>query len=155
TRQDKVIAFLKDQQLGFLKHLQEKNPIALYRFGGKVDEAIKVLQGGETWLAEDRDAWLKPQFQEALPNHLAEADRAKFIQLLNEQGMVAAAATLAEEDRTKFLQRQEQLQQLVNGTNLGDSLREIFNREANNMVQALVVVSDGRSTQYSSQAFEE
>src|SRR5206468_11509272 len=46
-------------------------------------------------------------------------------------------------------------QQLIGATNLGDSLREIFNRESNNMVQGLIVVSDGRSTQYSSQAFEE
>ena len=155
TRQDKVIQFLKDDQVGFLKHLQEKNPIYLYRFGGRVDEAFKLLEGDKTWLATDRDAWLKPQPAEALPDQLADADRVNFIKVLTENGAVAAAATLSDQDRAKFLQRQELLQQMVGSTNLGDSLREVFNREANNMVQGLIVFSDGRSTQYSSQAFEE
>src|SRR5262249_47488369 len=31
----------------------------------------------------------------------------------------------------------------------------IFNRESNNMLQGIVILSDGRSTQYSAQAFEE
>jgi hypothetical protein len=155
TRQDKVIQFLKDEQAGFLKHLQEKNPVYLYRFGGRVDEAFKLLEGDHTWLAADRDAWLKPQLAEALPDPLPAGDRAKFLKVLQENGVVAAAGTLSEQDRAKFLQRQELLQQLVGGTNLGDSLREIFNREANNMVQGIIVFSDGRSTQYSSQAFEE
>lgn len=155
TRQDKVLGFLKDEQASFLKNLQEKNPIYLYRFGSKVDESFKVLDGDKSWLSEDREAWLKPQPTEGLPDTLPDAVKAKFVKVLNENGVVAAAATLAEEDKAKFLQRQETLQQLVGGTNLGDSLREIFNREANNMVQGLIVVSDGRSTQYSSQAFEE
>lgn len=155
TRQDKVIQFLKDEQIGFLKRLQEKNPIYLYRFGGRVDEAFQFLEGDKAWLAADRDAWLKPQPIDALPDQLADADRARFVKVLTENGVVAAAATLNDQDRAKFLQRQELLQQLVGSTNLGDSLREVFNREANNMVQGLIVFSDGRSTQYSSQAFEE
>jgi hypothetical protein len=155
TRQDKVIQFLRDEQIGFLKNLQEKNPLYLYRFGGKVDESFKVLEVGSGWLADDRDAWLKPQLAEALPPQLPEAEKTKFLKLLNENGVVAAVAALPEEDKAKFLQRQELLQQLVGGTNLGDSLREIFNRESNNMVQGIIVVSDGRSTQYSAQAFEE
>ncbi len=155
TRQDKVIQFLADERTGFLKTLQQKNPVYLYRFGGKVDDTFKVLDGGKAWLAEDRDTWLKPQPQEALPDHLLEADRTKFVKLLHENGVVAAAATLNEEDKAKFLKGQELIQRLVGSTNLGDSLRAIFNRETNNMVQGLVVVSDGRSTEYSSQAFEE
>ena len=60
-----------------------------------------------------------------------------------------------DEEKAKILKRQELLQQLVNGTNLGDSLLEIINRESNTMVQGIIVVSDGRSTQSSSQAFDE
>src|SRR5579871_6259160 len=155
TRQDKVIQFLKDERIGFLKNLQEKNPISLYRFGGDVDESFKVLNGGAPWSTEKRDAWLKPQFAEALPDQLPDAERTKFLKLLNENGVVAAAATLSEENRLKFLQRQESIQQLVGGTNLGDCLRKVFNRESNNMDQGLVVFSDGRSTEGSSQAFED
>src|SRR5205807_1079636 len=39
--------------------------------------------------------------------------------------------------------------------NLGSALLAALNREANNMVQGIVVVSDGRSTQFSTQTFEE
>src|SRR6266851_4771243 len=115
TRQDKVIQFLQDEPIGFLKNLQEKNPVYLYRFGGKVDEAFKVLNGSNPWPAQERDAWLKPQPAEGLPDQLPDADKASFLKLLNESGVVAAAATLSEENRLKFLQRQESIQQLVSG----------------------------------------
>src|SRR6266849_5793171 len=76
TRQDKVIRFLQDEPNGFLKNLQEKNPIYLYRFGGRVDESFKVLHGSNPWSADECHAWLKPQLADALPDQLADTDRA-------------------------------------------------------------------------------
>jgi hypothetical protein len=131
TRQDKVIQFLMDERVAFLKALQDKNPVYLYRFGSRVDEDFQVLQGGKAWTLEEWNAWLKPDPKEAPPK---DAD---------------------DEIKAKFLKRLELHQQLVNGTNLGDSLLEVLNRESNNMLQGIIVVSDGRSTQSSSQAFEE
>src|SRR5205085_10198676 len=60
-----------------------------------------------------------------------------------------------DEEKAKLQKRQELYGYLVNGTNLGDALLAAVNREANNMVQGIVVFTDGRSTQYSAQAFEE
>src|SRR6266849_1594217 len=49
SRQDKVIQFLTDERIGFLKRLQEKNPLFAYRFGGQVDEQFQVFEAGKPW----------------------------------------------------------------------------------------------------------
>jgi hypothetical protein len=131
TRQDKVIQFLTDDQTGFLPRLQEKNPLYLYRFGGRLDEQFNVFADGKLWSGAEWAAWLKPNSKEQPPDGLND------------------------EDKAKFQKKLELHQVLVGGTNLGDSLLELVNREANNMVQAIIVVSDGRSTQFSAQSFEE
>jgi hypothetical protein len=131
TRQDKVIRFLTDEQLGFLNGLEEKNPVFLYRFGNRADESFRVIENGQLWSAGDWSTWLKPDPREKMPEGLDD------------------------EARQQFAKRTELAQQLSGGTNLGDSLLEIFKREASNIVQGIIVVSDGRSTQYSAQSFEE
>jgi hypothetical protein len=131
TRQDKVIQFLTDERINFIKTTQEKNPVYLYRFGNRADEEFKVLPEGEMLAPSEWAAWLKPD------------PRAKPPDGLDAEG------------RAKFQKRLDFYSQLVDGTNLGDSLLEIINRESNNMVQGLIVISDGRSTQYSAQTFEE
>ena len=49
TRQDKVIAFLTNDQIGFLTGLQKKNPVAFYRFGSRLDEDFQLFEGGRQW----------------------------------------------------------------------------------------------------------
>lgn len=129
TRIDKVQEFLLANQGAFIKDLQAKNPVYLYRFGSRVDEQFQLLDKDKPWTAEEWSAWLHPNPKQPMPENLSDADKAA------------------------FLKRQDLQQQLTNGTNLGDSLLEIVNREANNKVQGLIVISDGRSTQYSAQAF--
>ncbi|HEV8060688.1 MAG TPA: vWA domain-containing protein, partial [Gemmataceae bacterium] len=129
TRLDKIQEFLLAGQGTFIKELQAKNPVYLYRFGSRVDEQFKLLDKDKPWTAEEWSAWLHPNPKLPMPEGLSDADKAA------------------------FLKHQDLMLQLTNGTNLGDSLLEIVNREANNKVQGLVVISDGRSTQYSAQAF--
>jgi hypothetical protein len=131
TRQDKVIGFLTDGQINFLKRLQEKNPVTAYRFGGQLDEDSRVFTEGNLWSAEDWNKWLKPSTKEDIP---AEAD---------------------DDEKAKLRKQVEFHGLLVNSTNLGDSVLAALNRESNNMLQGIIVVSDGRSTQLSTQAFEE
>src|SRR5262249_5810262 len=50
------------------------------------------------------------------------------------------------ENREKLDKRIEVVRQLLQGTNVGESLLGCINREANNMVQGIVLISDGRST---------
>jgi hypothetical protein len=131
TRQDKVIRFLTDPQVAFLKNLQAKNPVTLYRFGGQVDEDFQVLAGDEAWTPAQWSEWLKPNPRQEIP------------------------ADLDDEQREKFRKKLDLYAVLVNGTNLGDAVLSVVNRETNNMLQGIVVVSDGRNTQASSQSFDD
>jgi hypothetical protein len=131
SRQDKIITFLTDSRTGFVSQLLKTNPIYAYRFGNRIDDEFKVLGRDDQWSPSGLKPWLNPNPKEAMP------------------------AGLSDEDKEKFLKRQELHQQLANGTRLGDSLLEVLNRESSNMLQGIVVFSDGRNTEYTSQAFEE
>src|SRR5262249_4841354 len=131
SRQDKFIRFLTNDQVAFLKRLQAQNPLTLYRFGGQVDEEFKTLEGDAQWSAEEWTAWLKPDPKLPIDENLSDEEKASLRKKLELNAV------------------------LVNGTNLGDSLLAVLNREGNNMLQGVVVVSDGRSTQFSTQTFEE
>ena len=131
SRQDKVIDFLTDPRIAFLKELQKTNPVYAYRFGGRADEEFKVFMRDEGWSSSEWSAWLRPNPKEKMPENLND------------------------EDKARFLKQQELRQQLVGDTNLGDSLSDVVNRELNNMLQGIIVVSDGRNTQPSPQALEE
>jgi hypothetical protein len=131
TRRDKVIQFLTDEQVGFLKRLQEKNPVSLYRFGGQLDENAEVLAGGKQWTVAEWNTWLKPDPKQEIPADLEEDELAKLRKKLEFHAL------------------------LVNSTNLSDAVLAALNRESNNMLQGIIVVSDGRSTQFSTQTFDE
>ena len=127
TRQDKVLRFLTDAQSDFLRRLQTKNPITAYRFGSVVDEAARENVSA----VDDWKDWLKPDPRVAIPDELGD------------------------EEKQRIRKQAELYALLVNGTNLGDSLLSVINRESNNMLQGIIVVSDGRSTAFSTQTFEE
>jgi hypothetical protein len=154
TRQDKVLNLLTDTQIAFLKRLQERNPVFAYRWGVGVDEQFKVLNEelcwerkewedylrlsgdpnrprGKVMTRENWNAWLKPEFNEQAP---ASAD---------------------EDERKALQERQDRLRRLFAGTNVGESSLGLLTREINNMVQGLVLFTDGRSTQESPQAFRD
>lgn len=131
TRQDHVIHFLGSDSVAFINRLQEKNPVVAYRFGGRLDDDFKLLDRERPWASSDWAAWLKPDPKEPIPEGVSP------------------------EERKTLLARLELNQQLTGGTNVGDALLALLNREANNMLQGIVVVSDGRSTLYSTQAFDE
>jgi hypothetical protein len=103
-----------------------------YRFGIRADEEFKVFARGEQWSPADWSAWLKPNPKEAMPEGISD------------------------EEKAKFAKRQELNQQLTIGTNIGNSILEVLNRESNNMLEGIIVVTDGRNTPpYSPQALEE
>lgn len=131
SRQDKVIRFLTDAQVSFLKRLETKNPVTAYRFGGQLDESAQTFAGGEPWTDAQWTAWLKLDPHQEIPSKV-------------------------DDDERQALRRRLDLEALlVNSTNVGDALLGVINRERNNMLQGIVVVSDGRSTQYSAQTLQE
>lgn len=134
TRQDKVVRFLSDEpqapQLGFIKRLQ-RHPVTLYRFGGKLDTDFRLVEEADVLSKDQWNAFLKPDPRQAVP------------------------PDLSDEEKVEFRNKLDLYVLLVNGTNVGDSLLEVLKREANNQPQGIVVVSDGRSTQFSTLIGEE
>src|SRR5262249_34186495 len=54
TRQDKVLRFLHDDRIGFVKRLQEKNPVPASRVGRVLDEDSLVLdRSGRAWFSKE------------------------------------------------------------------------------------------------------
>jgi hypothetical protein len=160
TRQDKVLDFLADSRINFLGRLQAKNPVGAYQFGRLLNEEFQMFDRGvdapgmhytreewaskerdpegwkekepakKTWSTEDWTAWLKPRF-DAPPADLQPADREKLLKIIDEN------------------------QHMFATTNLGDPLLSMLNREASNLLQGIIVVSDGRSTEGSPAAIKE
>jgi hypothetical protein len=161
TRQDKVLDFLTHGE-GFFKLLEKKNPTTAFRFGVSRDEEyVQFVEGGaftkEEWdkrLQDRRDdphaelpeprglpaeylsSWLKPTATAEPPEEWVKAERDRFAKLqdLNKKLLDAG---------------------LFSGTNVGDSVLSLVNREMNNMVQGIVVFTDGRSTHGSAAAIGE
>jgi hypothetical protein len=131
SRQDKVIQFLTGDQIKFIKRLQEKNPVTLYRFGPQIDEKFETLDPEDPWKPADWNTWLKLDPKQEIPDDLDEEAKAKLRQKLELEAF------------------------LVSRTNLADSLLAVINRESNNMLQGIVVISDGRSTEFSEETFRE
>lgn len=131
TRQDKVIRFLTDDQLSFLKRLEAQNPVTVYRFGGALDDQPRQFAAGEAWPPERWGEWLKP----APPRE--------------------PSAAASDEEKARLRKRQDLEALLAGGTNLGEALAAVLGREAGNMLQGVVVLSDGRNTQSSPQAAED
>jgi hypothetical protein len=180
TRLDKVIGFLTDAQTNFLGRLTEQNPVHVYRFGARLDEDAAVFDKGQancdaarwqSWLRHDFKTWvlqglsdlgketvrrmstfeadkpgtadwaigwLKQPAADTVPGDLSESDQAKFA-----------------DNRAKLDKRIETIRQLMLGTNVGESVLTLLNREANNPVRGVIVVSDGRSNLGSDSAVEE
>src|SRR5437588_2037354 len=130
TRQDQVIGFLSDERVAFLKNLQQKNPVYFYRFGGVADDQFKALRNGESLSTTELADWLKLTAKEAL------------------------AAGLSEDEKEKAEKQLSLHKQLLNGTNIPQALTQILNREASNMVQGVIVFSDGRNTDFNSDTFD-
>jgi hypothetical protein len=132
TRQDKVIRFLTDDQGGFLRRLTEKNPITAYRIGSQLDEDYRDIGAGQPWKASDWEQWLKVDPNASIPDDLVD-----------------------DEARARLRKKIDFQTLLVRNTHLEESIKAALDRESNRMIQGVIVLSDGRSTQRSVQALQE
>jgi hypothetical protein len=83
------------------------------------------------WLRKSEELIMPPVAAEGAPGpRFTAADRQRLL-----------------DNREKLEKRIEVCRQLLQGTNVGDSVLSLINRESANMVQGVVVISDGRSTQ--------
>ncbi len=158
TRQDKVLNFLTDPKVEFFPRLTQKNPITAYRFGNKLDEAAAYF------FTRDGSVWTRKQYEEMLANKDKEKDKTPVKNMLPPEflknwlipnweidlekdrpdGWKDETVSLfkAQQDYNK-LRRSEGL---FSGTNLG-ATRTAFDRELKNVVQGIIVVTDGRMNQ--------
>ena len=172
TRLAKILDFLTDNEIKFIDTLTEKNPVFLYRLGTRLDESSDELpQGAANWTREEWNDWASYDFKRyALKGISAEGkEELKKMPMwkAGEPGNAdwatpfASAKTpeddvvpkvFSDEDKKTLAGNREKLEKrvdvaraLVLGTNVPDSLLTAVNRESSNMVQGIVVFSDGRS----------
>jgi hypothetical protein len=180
TRLERLIEFLSDTQIDFVKRLTEQNPVAVFRFGARLDEEPVVFEkGSAAWDAGRWRPWLNCDFKSWFTNGLSNEGRALLDASVEWQsdkpgsadwaatwgqlspavalpaGLPAVDSKLLADRRAKINKRLEAVRQLQIGTNVPESLRALLNREANGMIQGVIVVSDGRSNLGASSAIGE
>ena len=173
ARIDKVVHFLlrpnedtktRGQKTSFLQALESKNPVYCFRFGSQLDPDYTVRANGLQLWKEENDQNIQ-EVAKARPDKpilpgkkWEEADWMKWAKP-NLAAVVPALGADATEDEKKkndelkaILQRD---QIWFSSTNVGGSVLDLLKREGNNMVQGIVVFSDGRSTEESPQAYRD
>jgi hypothetical protein len=181
TRLDKVIDFLTDEQVAFLKKLLDKNPVAVYRFGSRLDEDAQTFDAGRPvgWAKEDWYAWARYDFKPYVLRGVSPDGRnavrqsrpwdgdkpgtpewaLAWAKLKDEEaipaGLSEADQKALAENKARLEKRVDVARSIVQGTNVPDSLTALVSREAANMVQGVVVFSDGRSNLGSDSAYRQ
>ncbi len=180
TRLQKVLDFLTDENVNFLKTIIDVNPVYLYRFGARLDDESQLTnKESPVWSKADWESWALYDFKPWVLRGLDKPARDAIAKMpawngespgtpewaiewskLPESDVVPSS--LSEEEKTKLLDNRSKLDQridvaraIVLGTNVPDSLTTIINREAANMVQGLIVFTDGRSNLGSEAAYNE
>jgi hypothetical protein len=171
ARLDKLLDTLTDDRLGLLKTLVQKNPVTVYRFGGRLDEeSVTFDAGGPAWTRAEWAAWLRGDLKAWLLRPLTPAGRELLAKSPAWDGDAPGTpewaagwakrpdaevipAGLSDPDkatlaaaRGRLEKRSDVVRVVGQGTNLPDALAAAVNREAGNLVQAVVAFSDGRST---------
>lgn len=180
TRMQKVLDFLTDDKVAFVRRLVAKNPVYVYRFGTRLDDDAQVFdETASPWSAADWEAWarydfkpwvlrgLSPPARDALAKSPAwkadepgTADWAIAWAKLPDAEAIPAGLTPEDEqtlkdNRSKLEKRVDVARSIVLGTNVPDSATAAVNRETANMVQGIILFSDGRSNLGSDSAYAE
>jgi hypothetical protein len=179
-RMTHVLDFLTDDKVAFIQKLTAKNPVVVYRFSNRLDEDAQHFGRDESGFS--RAEWeafaaydfkpfllraLSPEGREALANSAAwegarpgtaawaESWLARPEEEVIPAGIPEADAAALKADRTKLAARVNTAKTILQGTNVVDSVTAAVNREATNMVQGVIVISDGRSNLGSDSGFAE
>ena len=159
VRQDKVFDFVRDPQINFMSELEKKNPVTVYRFGSRLDEDYLHVAAGKAITKQDRENPKRTEEGVLIPPEATTFPEEFWKAYLNPATKIEPGA-LADAD----LRRLEKLGDLnarlvkegmLRGTNIGDSLLGVINKELNNRVQGIVVFTDGRNNEGSPNAFRD
>jgi hypothetical protein len=143
SRQGYIVKFLTDPQapgaLTFMDRVQAKSPATLYRFGGVLDDVdVEQFLGNRKWDREQWLTWLTP-------------DRNKIDVPREFRGK-----RLSDAEQLKLrLKLQALREDLLTGTNVSGSALQAAVAESGHLLQAIILVSDGRSNLGSGETFKE
>jgi hypothetical protein len=178
SRQDLVLQLLHpgyvaqgQDRAEFLNKLVAKNPVYVYRYGQRLDPTPRVLRKDALLAPDEWAEWLQPRDRQTL----ADGVRRDVVQFLS-----SAAAKIKESDDkyageqtkdeaaknrrerqvadefTRRLTDAFQVQdQLTGRTNLSGALLDMLRKESGNMIQGVVIFSDGRLNAGNSKELEE
>ncbi len=170
TRSDKLKSFIQDSRVDFFPKLTEKNPVSVYRIAAGLDpNPIYFDKAGRTWSKEEYAEYeeqlkLKklPAQKEGQPEKRPLAlEHMKHFLIPNPDPNakpIDTPADVSKQDEKRFAELESRNKMLAgrrfySATNLGDATLNTITRELNNMVQGIVIFTDGRSTEGSDDAF--
>ncbi len=176
TRLDKVLDAVLTAKL--FDKLLEKNPVYVYRFGSRLDDEPQAFEAGASpWSKAELEVWANYDYKAYLLRGLSpvavESLRASaawkgdaagtadwavtWAKLPADEttpaGLPEADVALIAEARGKIEKRIDVARSIALGTNVPESVTAVLNREAGNLVQAVIVFSDGRSNLGSESAY--
>jgi hypothetical protein len=170
TRMDLLIDFLTDDNIKLLKSVLSENPVVVYPFGTRLDDAPQTIdRNAAPWDKDEWKAFVRYDFRpfllkgltaagkEALANSSdwgrADAGSADWAAswfarreepvLVN--GMSEEDTQVLRENITRLDRRIDVARTIAAGTNVPDAVTAAINRESPNMVEGIIVFSDGRS----------
>ena len=168
TRSDKLMTFIQDPRADFFGKLTQKNPVSVYRIAAGLDpNPIYFDRSGRTWSKEEYVEY-EEQLKKGAPQPAGAQEKRPLSESHWKEFLIPnkdpnAKPFDAPEDMSKNEgKRLEQLYALnkmlagrrfFSATNLGDATLNSLNLELNNMVQGIVIFTDGRSTEGSDDAF--
>jgi hypothetical protein len=152
TRQEKILDFLSEKE--FFPKLTKKNPTTAYRFGSRADEGASwvLTKDGSMWTRTQYDTEVRgkdPMPKQVLPNDFLVNWLRPTVVLANAP---AEWPNVSSEQLWEMYQNQVKYnaartkEGFFDGTNLG-STRTVFDKEIKNLVQGIVVFTDGRQNQ--------
>jgi hypothetical protein len=140
SRQDKIIRLLTTPAEGgdrktLLERLVDKSPIVCARFGDLADEEVVTFDTADKlWSKEQWIDWLK----------------------LNAETTIKAPEHLSPDDKEKYrINRFARYTQLKDGSDVGGSTLQAFERVAGGPIQAVIVFSDGKSNKGTDESITE
>jgi hypothetical protein len=168
TRSQKMLKFLENQDVKFLKRLEAKNPVTIDRFARYKDGDFLYLADGRSFTKEEKlefdDQMKRPEATRGdIPpgRPLAPEILQLYLTPNPNRGapLVDTPDTLSQPDGERFAKIAERNKLLASkgffmDTNVGQAVLDTVKGEVNNMVQGIVIFTDGHSTEGSISTLE-
>lgn len=160
TRMDQLLTFLDNKKVNFVQALEKKNPVLSYRLGAKLDDEYLMFAGGRVFTRKDRESPLLDKEGRPILPEPAPLSPEYLRAWLTPRSKVPDMPGASDFDIKRLANLADLNAKLVKervpaGTNLGDTIQNVLNKELNSRVQGVVVFTDGRNNEGSPNAFRD